>query len=162
MAQLVYFSISGPTWSNGQVVAQTIGNTEQLAHLIEHRLHVAAQPIMPLAAYPNDYAQLKQRAEAENHTPPQFNQAPKVQSTVIYLGFPIWFNDVPPAVRQWVATIDSEVEIRPFVTHEGSGLGRAMQTLQASQLHIASGLAVRGSRVTDAGVAIDHWLLGFE
>jgi len=164
MAQLIYFSLAGPTWTNGTVVNQPIGNTARLAQLIGQQLALSPVSIRVKPSYPCDYSALETRAQAEITHWPTIVRAPKVQSTIIYLGYPIWFGDVPPAVKRWLTSVSASFELRPFVTHEGSGVGRSLQSLQTlvPQAKMTSSLAVRGGRVDRATVAVNHWLLGFE
>ena len=66
-----------------------------------------------------------------------------------------------PPVRPFLTENDfSGKTLVPFITHEGSGLGKSVGDLGrlCPNSTIARGLAVRGGSVDSAGKEIEQWL----
>ena len=58
------------------------------------------------------------------------------------------------------SSLDGGKRIRPFCTHEGSGLSRAVQDIQkaAPGAVVTKGLALYGSGVDSARAALEQWV----
>lgn len=165
MVQIIYFSIPGETWHSGEIIVQTAGNTQMVAEQLGQLLNIVPEPIQPKVDYPKDYAGITQRATTEQSRWPKLQQEPTVRSELIYLGFPNWFGDVPSPVKRWLQQNDvRQTRLRVFVTHEGSGLGHTLNSIQtlAPQAIIEPGLAIRGGRANQAQQALHHWLQALE
>jgi hypothetical protein len=86
---------------------------------------------------------------------------------VIFVGSPNWWNTVAPPVLTFLQGEDlSGKAIFPFMTHEGTGLGRSVRDIAAlsPDATVVEGLAIRGGEAGRAGMKIAQWLrkLGME
>ncbi len=167
MAEIVFFAISGPTWLGGCVANREIGNTQIVAETLGRQLGASISRIEPKQPYPDEYTALTARAETEKAPEkwPELMPMPPLTSDTIYLGYPNWFGDVPPAVKQWLRqTPLVGKRIRPFVTHEGSGVGTSMATLStlAVGATIEQALPVRGGRAARSECAVRNWLAALD
>ena len=65
----------------------------------------------------------------------------------IFLGYPIWWGDMPMAVYTFLEQEDfSNKTVIPFCTHEGSGLGGTEKFISdKTKAKVLDGLAIRGS-----------------
>ena len=80
---------------------------------------------------------------------------------VIYLGYPNYWNTMPMAVFTFLEQYDFTGKvIRPFCTHEGSGLGSSIQDIRklCPQAAVTPGLALRGGSAEHSRQEIESWL----
>ena len=81
---------------------------------------------------------------------------------MILLGSPIWNVRPPMIMSTFAESFDfSGKTVHPVTTHAMSGLGNAPDILHAKPVEgarSATGLAVRGERVRQAGDDVDAWL----
>lgn len=66
---------------------------------------------------------------------------------VVYLGYPIWYGDMPMAVYTFLESCDlTGKTIVPFCTHAGSGLADTVSSIQTacSGATVLDGLAIAG------------------
>lgn len=101
--------------------------------------------------YPKDYSgtvEAKKKDE-EAGTLPHIAAASKLPDLsgydFIFIGSPIWSGDLAYAVKSWLAETDlSNKKVALFVTHQGSGLAKAQESLQAlvPKSQFASPLAI--------------------
>ena len=80
---------------------------------------------------------------------------------VILVGSPNWWNTVAPPVMTLLSEYDlSGKAIFPFITHEGTGLGRSAADLArlCPGATVVNGLAVRGGKVNSAQHEVAQWL----
>ena len=169
-ALVAVFSKTGEQYNVGYI---TEGNTMILAKMIAERSGADLFEIRTVRAYPEAYGPTtdiaKQELNAGARPELAEDKDPKDYDTV-FLGYPIWWGEPPMAVLTWLEAHDFKGKtVIPFVTHEGSGMGRSERTLKkalpASKLEIA--LAVRGTTAQNdraaAKKAVDAWLnrLGF-
>ena len=80
---------------------------------------------------------------------------------MIYLGYPNYWNTMPMAVFTFLEQYDLTGKvIRPFCTHEGSGLGSSIQDIRklCPQAEVTPGLALRGGSVEHSRQKIESWL----
>ena len=79
----------------------------------------------------------------------------------MFLGYPIWWGDMPTAVYTFMDSYDfSDKVVIPFNTHEGSGDGGTYDEIREfePEATVLEGLAVRGGSVDRSGSDIDKWL----
>ena len=83
----------------------------------------------------------------------------------IYLGYPIWWSDMPMPVYTFLESRDwSGKTIAPFCTHEGSGLADTVASIRRVVVGatVLDGMELRGAVAqndVDATVrAVDGWL----
>lgn len=145
---IAYFSRTG---ENSQVGYIEKGNTEIVAEMIADETGGDLFKIDPVNPYPDDYKQCVDIAKTEKEN----NARPQIKGTVdnmqdydvIFLGYPIWWGDMPMAVYTFLEGYDFNGKtIIPFATHEGSGLGNTPDniTKECSGAKILKGLEMRG------------------
>ena len=78
----------------------------------------------------------------------------------IYLGYPNYWGTMPMAVYTFLEHYDfAGKTIHPFCTHEGSGLSDTVKDIRkaAKVTSVTKGLAIHGSEVDNAEVALKAW-----
>ncbi|HIW72591.1 MAG TPA: flavodoxin [Candidatus Levilactobacillus faecigallinarum] len=166
MAAILVFSSPGETLVRGHPQAVPVGNTMRVAQQLAQRLAVPIQQIRPREPYPTDYHALLERARTEHEQAalPVLQSSSPITDDVWFVGYPIWFGDLPRPVATLLSQTSNPPRVLyPFATHEGSGLGRSIETLTAlaPTATVMSGLPIRGSRADRAACALDHWLLQY-
>lgn len=166
MAQLIaYFSRTGENYVNGTIKNLPVGNTEVAAQMIQERTGGDLFRLEPVQAYPYGYnaciaqAQNEQRRDAR----PELKAYPDSLEgyDTIYLGYPNYWGTMPMCVCTFLEHFDfSGKTIRPFCTHEGSGMGRSEADIRrlCPGAKVERGLAIHGAAVARAGTAIEKWL----
>ncbi|MBS4982444.1 MAG: flavodoxin, partial [Lachnospiraceae bacterium] len=80
---------------------------------------------------------------------------------VIYLGYPNYWSTMPMAVFTFLEHFDWNGKvIKPFCTHEGSGLGSSVRDIRrlCPGAKVEKGLAVNGGSVRRAKQNISEWI----
>lgn len=141
------------------------GNTRALAEQIQAATGGQLVELEPVAPYPQDYQATVNRAKPElasGYCPPLKNEIRNLGAyDVVLLGSPSWGGSIAPPVRTFLSEYDlSGKTVAPFMTHGGSGLGRAPEDIKtlASHATVAEGLAVSGRRVHDARNEVTVWI----
>ena len=87
--------------------------------------------------------------------------------THVFVGFPIWWGDMPMAVYTYLESHDfSGKTIIPFCTHEGSGLSGTVESIAVlcPDAAVLGGLAIRGHTAQEsqdeAGSSVKEWIDG--
>ena len=110
------------------------GNTQKLAQRISEDLNCNLLKIEPEEAYGNYVAScLRVIKEKSNDVPPKFITAiPDLTSyDVVMLGFPIWAQNPPVFVSEFIAQCDlREKTVVPFATFGMTGVNWTMKTLE--------------------------------
>ena len=121
--------------------------------------------IEPLQAYSKDYNECIAEAQADQrrNARPELKRYPESLENyeTIYLGFPNYWNTMPMAVFTFLEHFDFNGKtIRPFCTHEGSGMGRSEADIRrlCPGAKITSGLPIHGAKVEQAQDEIKRWL----
>lgn len=108
----------------------------------------------------------KQRLEPENGIAPIKEDVPDLSTyEVIYVGSPVYWGGMPEELFTALKGLDYTGKIiRPFVTHEGSGLSSIPNQLKDICIgaKIEGGIAITGSLVGSAKGKIENWLKGIE
>lgn len=166
MAELIaFFSRGDENYVNGTLRWLEVGNTETAAGMIQELTGGELFRIDPGKPYSKDYnaciaeAQADQRRDAR----PELKAYPEsvAEYEVIYLGYPNYWGTMPMAVFTFLEHFDfSGKTIRPFCTHEGSGLGSSVKDIKrlCPGAEVKTGLAIRGSSVDRSKEAIEWWL----
>ena len=141
------------------------GNTRTMAEMIQKKTNGDIFEIVTVDKYPDDYDTVVAQAKKEQEA----NFRPKLKTTfekiteydVVFVGSPSWWGTFSMAVMTFLESVDlAGKTVIPFITHEGSALGRApadLKKLCASSPHLP-GHAVFGSRVKSAEGQIAAWL----
>ena len=163
---VAYFSRAGENYGVGVVEK---GNTEIIAEMIADEVGADTFRIQTVAAYPESYDECTAIAKQEQEQ----GARPELSSTVanfddydvIYLGYPIWYGDMPMVVYTFLESYDfTDKTIIPFCTHAGSGLAGTVSSIQAvcGGAAVLDGLAITGTTAQndpeDASDAVRTWL----
>ena len=145
---VVYLSRGDENYNVGTV---EVGNTELLARRIIEAIGADEFKIVPVEAYPENYMECVDVATAEKESgarPEYVGDVDIADYDVVFLGYPIWWGDLPMIVYSFLEKHDfSGKTVRPFCTHEGSGNAGTFEKLAEllSGATIADGLEMSGS-----------------
>lgn len=123
------------------------GNTKKVAEYIKEASGSDIIEIIPEEKYTNEdlsYSNDDCRANKEqndvNARPQISNKINIEEYDVIYLGYPIWWGDVPKIILTLFDTHDfSGKTIIPFCTSGGSGISQSVNTLKTFNYNVKDG-----------------------
>lgn len=164
-AIVIYFSRAGENYSVGNV---DVGNTAIMASYIKDYLKCDSFEIVPEVPYSDVYDEVYVQANTEK----QEQARPAIKNKIdnlkdyntIFLGYPIWCNDLPMIMYTFMETYDlSNKTIIPFNTHEKSksaGTYEIIQKLLPNSKVNLNGLYLTGSeaRTEDGRKKTVQWL----
>lgn len=162
---VIYFSRSGENYFGGELKNIEKGNTEVIAEYIKEFTGAELFKVEPKDEYPEDYMQCIDVAKKELEK----NARPEIKETLtdisaydtVYIGFPNWWGTMPMPMFTQLEQLDfSGKTIKAFVTHEGSGFGKAEKDIKklCKGAKIKKGLSVPGANVYDAGDIVEVWV----
>lgn len=128
------------------------GNTRILAEMAADITKGDLFEIKTIKPYPKEYRPATEVAkqEKENNERPEINgPLPDMsQYDVIFLGYPIWWSDLPMGVYTFLEKENfAGKTIIPFCTHEGSGIGNTERFIaETTKAKVLSGLEMRGKK----------------
>lgn len=141
------------------------GNTEYIAELIRKETKADMFEIVPQNAYADTYDQMVRRAEREqerDERPAMKNKVKNIsQYDTIYVGYPIWWSDMPQILYTFFDTYDLKGKnIIPFCTHAGSGLSGTVGRIKKlePQATVYKGLAIYRTDVTGSDSKVKSWI----
>ena len=161
---VVYFSRGDEEYNVGEVHP---GNTELLAKEIIAKINADEFKIVPEKPYPTSYMDCVNLAteELKNQVRPTYEgEVDLTDYDTIFLGYPIWWGDLPMVVYTFLENHDlTGKTIIPFNTHEGSGNSGTYKGLQEKfkgATFKGDGFNMSGSTArTDNGIKqLDTWL----
>lgn len=166
---IVYFSRADENYNVGTIEK---GNTEIIAEMIRENVGGTLFHIERTTAYPASYNACIDEAKAEQNA----NARPAIKADVsvedydvIFLGYPIWWGDLPMPMYTFIENHDWNGKIVcPFVTHEGSGLSGTVSYLRTklSGATVKEGLAIRGATAQNsrdsARQSVVSWIGGLD
>ena len=163
-ALIAYFSRADENYFAGQLRYIEVGNTERAAKMLSQITGADLFKIDPVKAYAKDYNTCieEARADQQNQARPELKRYLDNidQYDTIYLGYPNYWGTMPMAVFTFLERYDfSGKRIKPFCTHEGSGLGRSENDLKkvCPKAIVEKGLAIVGSRVDNSAKTLQLW-----
>ncbi|MGM9642438.1 MAG: flavodoxin [Eubacteriales bacterium] len=146
------------------------GNTQQLANMIAEETGGDLFRIVPETPYTNDDVFDRAQSELNNGVRPALSEhiEPDIMAEydVIFVGFPIWWYDLPMPVWSFLEEYDlSGKTIIPFFSHNGSSSGAgSLSTLQRlcpdSTVLREQALSVSGNSVGGAKNTVANWVNG--
>lgn len=159
---IIYFSRADENYAVGYIDK---GNTEVIAEYIKEFTGADIFKIEPKEKYPADYNECIAVAKKEVNS----NSRPEITEYIdsldnydtIYLGYPNWWGDVPMCVYTFLDKYDlSGKTIKPFCTHEGSGLGSTVNKLKSKYPNAIyeKGLEIQGCKVKDSKKQVEEWI----
>ena len=155
---IAYFSHTGENYNVGVIEE---GNTAKVAKEIAAQTDGERFEIMTVNAYPEAYEECTDVAMQEQRANlrPELSTALEdiSQYDTVYLGYPIWWGDMPMALYIFLESYDlSGKTIYPFATHEGSGMAGTERKIAAAcpDADVQDGLAIRGSTAQNDAEAV--------
>ncbi|SDA25916.1 Flavodoxin [Ruminococcus sp. YE71] len=167
---VAYFSRADENYSVGTV---EVGNTQILAEYIAGEVGADSFHIETVTPYPADYDECCDVAKQEQKDNARPEIIGSVENTeqydIVFLGYPIWWGDMPMAVYTFMDSYDwTDKVVIPFCTHEGSGLsGTDSSIASVTGAQVLTAIDMRGSTAQalndDTRQTVRSWLddLGF-
>ena len=148
---VAYFSRTGDNYAVGNIAK---GNTHIVADLIAEAAGADTFEIKTIKDYPANYKECTEVAKnelEENARPELAAKVPNMQDyDVIFLGYPIWWSDMPMAVYTFMESYDFQGKtIIPFCTSAGDVLtGKESRIIpeHAKGAKVLEGLGIEGKR----------------
>lgn len=152
---VVCFSGTGNTAALAKIVAEKTGSD---LYIIE--------PEVPYTSADLNYNDRSSRSSIECNDP---SSRPAIASPMIdipqydtfYIGFPIWWGDLPPIMNTFFDLYDfSGKVISPFSTSGGSGIATARRSIMSSETRatVTEGLGISRSRLSRSEQYVEDWL----
>lgn len=150
------------------------GNGQQMAGWIAEETGGELFRIVPEESYGEDYGACADRAknELDNEIRPELSSHIDAdimaQYDVIYLGFPVWWYDLPMPVWTFLEEYDLEGKtVIPFFSHNGSANGansvtRVSELAEGATVLGDEVLSLRGSEVSGSETEVKEWAAGFK
>lgn len=162
---IVFYSRADENYVNGQMKILETGNTEVVAGIIKEFTDADIFKIEQVNPYSKSYNECIQQARVDQNqnVRPELTDYPDNfdKYNTVYLGYPNYWNTMPMAVFTFLEHFDfSGKIIKPFCTHEGSGLGRSENDIKklCHGAKVENGLAIHGSRLNSARPLIEKWV----
>lgn len=163
---IAFYSRADENYVNGQMKMLDVGNTEVAAGIIKDLNGADTFKIEQAKPYSKGYNDCINEAKADQQrgARPELTNYPESIDgyDVIYLGFPNYWGTMPMAVFTFLEHFDfSGKTIKPFCTHEGSGMGSSVADIKrlCPAAKVESGLAIHGGSVKKSADAIKKWVL---
>lgn len=162
---VAFYSREDENYVSGILKNLTVGNTEIIAGIIGELTGADMFKIEQSKPYSKGYNDCIEEAKADQrrNARPELKSYPESidEYDVIYLGYPNYWSTMPMAVFTFLEHFDfSGKTIRPFCTHEGSGMGRSVSDIKklCPKATVEDGIAVFGSRADRARKDIERWV----
>lgn len=162
---VAFYSRADENYVNGEIKNLQVGNTEVAAGIIQKLTAADMFKIEQEHPYSKDYNECIEQARSDqnqNARPALKNYPESMEKySVIYLGFPNYWSTMPMAVFTFLEHFDfSGKTIKPFCTHEGSGMGKSISDIQkvCPDAIVEKGLAIRGGSAFQAQLEIKNWI----
>ncbi len=162
---IAFYSRADENYVNGVIKNVDIGNTEIAAGIIRELTGGDLFKMEQLQPYPKNYNACIAQAQADQkrNARPELVAYPDslTMYDTIYLGFPNYWSTMPMAVFTFLEHFDfSGKIIKPFCTHEGSGMGSSEQDIRklCPRARVEKGLAIHGGSVVRSREEIEKWL----
>ena len=149
------------------------GNGQQMARWISDETGGELFRIVPEESYGEDYEACADRAknELDNGIRPELSSHIDAdimaQYDVIYIGFPVWWYDLPMPVWTFLEEYNLEGKtVIPFFSHNGSANGansvnRVTELAEGAAVLSDEALSLRGSDVGDSETKVKEWAAKF-
>lgn len=163
---VIYFSHTGENYMENGIRNIDKGNTEIVAENIKNIVGADLFKIEPVNEYPYNYQECCDVAKKEidnNERPIIKNKLDNILDyDIIYIGGPVWWGHYPCPLLTQLENLDFNGKIvKPFTTHEGSGLGSIMSDINKLCIgaDIKEGLAIRGCMANNSISKLDSWCI---
>lgn len=159
---VIYFSRAGENYGVGNIDK---GNTEVIAEYIVDITGADLFKVETVKTYSVNYKTCCDEALIQKNN----NERPELKKylenvddyEVIYIGYPNWWGTMPMPMFSILEKLNfTEKIIKPFCTHEGSGLGNSESDIKrvCKGAKIMSALAIRGSLVHYEREKVESWI----
>lgn len=168
---VAYFSRADENYNVGTIDK---GNTQIVAEFITSEVGADSFHIETVTPYPADYDEccdVAKQEQADKARPEiQGGVENMEQYDIVFLGYPIWWGDMPMAVYAFMDTYDlSDKVVIPFNTHEGSGESGTYSAIAnyIPDAQVLDGVPIQGKTAqefnSDTQQSVREWLdgLGF-
>ena len=159
---IIYFSRADENYSVGYI---TKGNTEVVAEYIQDLTGADMFKVERKVPYARDYntcireSQIEQRNNARPELAKELNNIDEYD--IVYVGAPIYWGTMPNPMFTQLEKLNFQGKIvKPFTTHEGSGLANVVTDLKkiCQGATIKEGLAIYGHNVYNSKNNVENWL----
>ena len=170
-ALVAYFSRTGENYAVGNI---SKGNTHIVSDMIAEMTGADTFEIKTVNPYPENYKECTEIAKKELADNARPTLATKVENMkdydVIFLGYPIWWSDMPMALYSFMDSYDFQGKtVIPFATSAGDVLTGKENTIPqyAKGAKVLQGLGIEGKRAQQNPASVrpdvQKWLtqLGF-
>lgn len=162
---VIYFSRADENYMRDGIRKIDKGNTEIVAEKISKLTGASLFKVETVNPYPYNYYDCCDVAKRELNN----NERPEIKNHLtnlddydtIYIGGPVWWGHYPCALFTALEGLNYEGKtIKPFCTHEGSGLGSIMEDVKqlTSNGNISKGLEIRGCDALNSDEKIEKWV----
>lgn len=162
---VIYFSRTDEDYFGGELKYINKGNTEVIAEYIQEITGADLFKVERKIPYSPEYKVCLEESREEI----RLNQRPELvkyldnidEYEVIYIGGPVYLGVLPsPMVTQLEKLDFTNKIVRPFTTHEGSGLGSVPYQLKkiCKGAQLTEGLSIKGSLVNEAKSKVEEWI----
>ena len=161
---IIYFSRADENYFGGEMRYVDKGNTEVIAEFIRDVTGADIFKVEPLNPYPADYMECIEEAKVrtKEHNAPIKENIPDISEyEVIYVGSPIYWGGMPEELFTALKGLDySGKVVRPFTTHEGSGLSGVPRQLKeiCAGAEVLDVLSIVGSQVKNSKQKVEDWI----
>ena len=163
---VIYFSHTGENYIDGEIKNIDVGNTFLFAQIIKDVTGADLFEVKTVNKYPINYYECCDKAKEELEKDIKPNLVKELDNIdgydIIYIGGPVWWGYYPRAIITQIEKLNFNGKIvKPFTTHEGSGLGNVMDDINKYCMGatIRNGLAIKGSRVKIDKEKIESWCI---
>ncbi|MBM6830264.1 flavodoxin [Anaerotignum lactatifermentans] len=162
---IAFYSRADENYVSGTLKYLTVGNTEAAANILRELTGADLFQIEQVQPYAKSYNECIAQAQEDQKRDarPELKAYPESieEYDTIYLGFPNYWSTMPMAVFTFLEHFDfSGKIIKPFCTHEGSGMGRSEKDIKklCPNAKVEKGLAIYGSAASRAGKDFEKWI----
>ncbi len=162
---IAFYSRADENYVSGRIIPLKTGNTEAAAGILRKLTGADLFKIEQMQAYSRDYNACIAEAQADQrrNARPELRAYPESidEYDTVYLGFPNYWGTMPMAVYTFLEHFDfTGKTIKPFCTHEGSGMGRSEKDIKqlCPGADVEKGLAIHGSNVEKARKDMERWV----
>ncbi|MBQ8451929.1 MAG: NAD(P)H-dependent oxidoreductase [Clostridia bacterium] len=159
---VIYFSRADENYSVGYIEK---GNTEVVAEFISDLTGADLFKVERKVPYAKDYMTCireAQREQENDERPELVRELDNIDEyDVVFVGTPIYWGTMPQPMFTQLEKLNFEGKIvKPFTTHEGSGLGSVVQDLKriCKGADVQNGLAIRGASVQSSKSKVEEWI----
>lgn len=162
---IIYYSHTGENYICGQVKPLKSGITEKAAVFLQELTGAMLFRIEPLVPEPKELSPFVNQTmnDLQRNARPELLHYPGIQAgmKVICLGYPNYYNTMPPAVYSFLERVDlTGRQIHLFCTHGGDGFGDSAEEIRrlCPGCEIHKGVAIRDTEISDAREVLKNWL----